>query len=105
MRAPACSTTSSNTWKGFARGDYVYVGAVHYVYGAGARDVLQGGYGQANVRLGFQRDTLSVELFGNNVTDKYAAESTGDPASGGYVYLLRPREVGLELRYAFDRPR
>jgi iron complex outermembrane receptor protein len=95
----------SNTWKGFARGDYVYVGAVHYVYGSGAREILQGGYGQANVRLAFQRDTLSVELFGNNVTDKYAAESTGDPASGGYVYLLRPREVGLELRYAFDRPR
>ena len=96
-----------NTWKGYMRGDYVYVGNVHYVYGQGAtaRNILQGGYGQGNLRLAFQRDALSMELFAHNITDKYAAESTGDPTTGGYVYLLRPREVGLELRYAFDRPR
>ncbi len=97
----------NSTWSGYARGDYVYVGNVHYVYGqgAGANDILQGGYGKANLRLALQRDTLSVEIFGNNITDKRAAEATGDPTQGGYVYLLRPREIGLELRYAFDRPR
>ena len=97
----------NNTWKGYTRGDYVYVGNVHYVFGqgAGANDILQGGYGQANLRFALQHNTLSVEIFGNNITDKRAAEATGDPNSGGYIYLLRPREIGLELRYAFDRPR
>ena len=44
-----------------------------------------------------------MELYCRNITDKYAAEATGDPAQNGLVYLLRPREVGLELRYAFNR--
>ena len=92
-------------WKGYARGDYVYVGNVHYQFGQGAvvSAFLQGGYGQCNLRFGLRRDALSIELFGRNIADKRAAEATGDPASGGYVYLIRPREVGLELRYAFDR--
>ena len=96
-----------NGWGGFARGDYVYVGNVHYQFGqgAGAEAFIQGGYAQGNVRLALQREKLSIEIFGNNITDKRAAEATGDPAQNGYVYLIRPREVGLELRYAFDRAR
>ncbi len=50
-------------------------------------------------------NNLSLELFGNNITDKYAATATGDPTQNGFTYLLRPREIGIELRYAYDRPR
>lgn len=94
-------------WGGYVRGDYVYVGNVHYQFGQGAdtESFVQGGYGQGNFRAALQRDTLSIEIFAQNITDKRAAEATGDPANGGYVYLLRPREVGVELRYSFDRTR
>ena len=97
----------SDRWGGYARADYVYVGNVHYQFGQGAtaNSLLQGGYGQGNLRLALQHEQLSIELFGRNVTDKRAAEATGDPAQGGYVYLLRPREIGVELRYAFTRAR
>lgn len=93
-------------WSGYARADYVFVGDVHYHFGVGtgSTDYLQGGYGQANLRLALQHEQLDIELFGRNVTDKRAAEATNDPSQGGYVYLLRPREVGLELRYSLNRP-
>jgi outer membrane receptor protein involved in Fe transport len=91
------------TWSGYARGDYAYVGEVHYKYGQGASatELVQGGYGLGNLRLALKRDALSVELYCRNVTDKNAAEATGDPSQNGFVYLVRPREVGVELRYAF----
>jgi iron complex outermembrane recepter protein len=93
-------------WTGYARGDYVYVGDIHYLFGQGddATNLLQGGYAQANLRVAFRRANLSLEFFGNNVTDKRAAVATGDPSQGGYTYLLRPREIGIELRYSYDRP-
>jgi iron complex outermembrane receptor protein len=96
----------NSQWTGYVRGDYVYVGDIHYLFGQGddATNILQGGYGQANLRVAFRRANLSLELFGNNVTDKYAAVATGDPSQGGYTYLLRPREIGIELRYSYDRP-
>jgi outer membrane receptor protein involved in Fe transport len=92
-------------WSGYARADYVFVGDVHYHFGVApaATDYLQGGYGQTNLRLALQHERLAIELFGRNVTDKRAAEATNDPSQGAYVYLLRPREVGVELRYSFDR--
>jgi len=97
----------NSRWQGYVRGDYVYVGNVHYQFGqgGGSETFVQGGYGQGNMRIALQRDTLSIELFGRNITDRRAAEATGDPANGGYAYLLRPREVGLELRCSFSRAR
>ena len=99
---------SLNTaWNGYARADYTYVGDVHYVFGLGtaATTYLQGGYGQANLRFSLQNRGLGVDLYARNLTDKRAATSTGDPTQGGYVYMLRPREVGVEVRYSFDSPR
>ena len=95
----------NSAWSGFARADYTYVGNVHYVFGLGAAatNYLQGGYGQTNLRFSLQHGGLGIDLFARNVTDKRAAENTGDPTQGGYIYLLRPREVGIELRYSFDR--
>ena len=97
----------SNTWNGYARADYSYVGDVHYVFGLGtqATTYLQGGYGQADVRLSLQNRQFGVDLYARNLADKRAATTTGDPEQGGYVYMLRPREVGVELRYSFDSPR
>jgi iron complex outermembrane receptor protein len=96
----------SNTWNGYARADYAYVGDVHFVFGTGATATpfLQGGFGQANLRLQLQHQQLGLELFARNLTDKRAAETTGDPTQGAYTYPLRPREVGVEVRYSFDKP-
>lgn len=95
----------NSRWTGFARADYVYVGDVHFLFGSGAAATpsLQGGYGQTNLRLAVQRDRLGIELFGRNITDKRAAESTGDPTQGGYIYMARPREIGVELRYSIEK--
>lgn len=92
-------------WNGYARADYSYVGDVHYIFGIGtaATNYLQGGYGQANLRLSLQHRQFGVDLFARNLTDKRAAENTGDPTQGAYIYMLRPREVGVEVRYSFDR--
>ena len=97
----------SPTWNGYARADYTYVGDVHYIFGvgAGAMPVLQGGYGQANLRLSLQSRGLGADLYVRNLTDKRAATSTDNPTQGGYIFLLRPREIGVELRYSFDSPR
>jgi iron complex outermembrane receptor protein len=95
-----------NSWNGYARADYSYVGDVHYVFGVGttAAPYLQGGYGQTNVRLSLQRQQLGFDIYARNLTDKRAAEATTDPTQGGYTYLLRPREIGVEVRYSFDKP-
>ena len=97
----------STAWNGYARADYAYVGDVHYVFGLGAAatNYLQGGYGQANLRLSLQHQQFGIDLFAKNLTDKRAAENTGDPTQGGFIYMLRPREVGVEVRYSFDRPK
>ncbi len=94
------------SWSGYARADYSYVGDVHFLFGTGAAATtyLQGGFGQANFRLQLQHSAFGVELFARNLTNKRAAENTGDPNQGGYAYMLRPRELGVEVRYSFDKP-
>ena len=51
--------------------------------------------------MGFTRDQLEVDLYGDNLTDKRAVSVTNNPAFGAYQTLIRPRELGVELRYAF----
>jgi outer membrane receptor protein involved in Fe transport len=82
-------------WSGFIRGDYLYVGNVISQYGPISA------YDTANVRLGFQRNDLSLELFGRNVFDERGVLTRGDPALGSHLTLIRPREVGVEARYTF----
>lgn len=95
--------SAGSNWSGYVRGDWVYVGKVHFKFGQGdtANDLVQGGYGQGNLRLAFRREALSLELFCRNLMDKRAAEATGDPAQNNLIYLVRPREIGVELRYGF----
>lgn len=87
-------------WSGFARADYVYVGDV-FVTTAGA-DINQGAYGTGNLRLGLQRENLSIDLYGRNLADKRGVVSTADPRLGGEERITRPRELGIELRYSYQ---
>jgi iron complex outermembrane recepter protein len=87
-------------WAGFARADYVHVGNVRSKFGD-TIVIRHDAFETANVRLGFQRDALAVELFGRNITDERAVLETTNPQFGGNQLLIRPREVGVELRYQF----
>jgi len=89
----------SRAWTAFARGDYVYVGDVLQQFPTGILKV--GGYGQANARLGFIQDKLEVDLYGDNLTDKRGVSVLGNPDFGAYQTLIRPRELGVEVHYAF----
>jgi hypothetical protein len=61
----------------------------------------QESFDTVNLRLAFQRDDLSIELFGRNLADERGVISTGQPSLGAKETLIRPREVGVELRYSF----
>jgi iron complex outermembrane receptor protein len=89
----------NQAWTAFARGDYVYVGDVLQQFDTLV--VENGGYGEANARLAFLHDKFEVDLYGENLTDKRAVSVTGNPAFGGYQTLVRPRELGVEVRYSF----
>jgi outer membrane receptor protein involved in Fe transport len=94
----------NNVWSGFARADYTFVGDVQYKFGQGDSAIIikQPSYGSANLRLGLHRGDFTIELFARNFTDRRAAVFTADPDLGNYQYLLRPREVGGEIRYSFE---
>lgn len=89
-------------WSGFARADYVYTGDVRIKFGRGegAIFVTQDPQSIGNLRLGLQRDSLGIELHGRNITDERGVTSTDDPDMGGTQVLIRPREIGIELRYS-----
>jgi iron complex outermembrane recepter protein len=87
-------------WGGYLRADYVYVGELRLKFAAD--EVLsQASFDTVNLRLAFQRDELSIELFGRNLADERGVITTGQPSLGAKETLIRPREVGVELRYGF----
>ncbi len=87
-------------WSGYVRADYVYVGQMRLKFDVD--EVLsQDSFDTANLRLAFQRDELSIELFGRNLADERGVVTTGQPSIGRQETLIRPREVGVELRYGF----
>jgi iron complex outermembrane receptor protein len=87
-------------WSGYIRADYVYVGELRLKFGVD--EVLsQDSFNTANLRVAFQRDDLSIELFGRNLADERGVIDTGQPSLGAKETLIRPREVGVELRYGF----
>jgi iron complex outermembrane recepter protein len=88
-----------SAWAGFARADYLYVGDVRVKDPLG--DITQDSFTVANLRVGFQKDNLALELFGRNLGDERAVMSTSPRSFGGNQVLLRPREVGVEVRYSF----
>ncbi len=90
-------------WSGFARADYQYVGDIRLIAAALVpRVITQDGYGTGSVRLSFSRDNLALEVFARNVTDERAILGTGHPVFGSDQFLVRPRELGVELRYRYE---
>lgn len=82
--------------------DYMFVGDTRDKLGQdeSARIVEQDSYGTVNLRIGAQRDSLAFALFGRNLTDERAVVNLSDPMVGGFQYLMRPREIGIEVRYS-----
>ena len=89
-------------WSGFARADYIHSGDVLLKYGRNPPTfVTEDAQNLGNVRVGLRRDGLALELFGRNVTDERGVAFTENPSRGGRQVLIRPREVGVEVRYSF----
>jgi len=96
------------SWSGFFRADYVYVGEVKVKFPTPTEDdpfnalvATQDAYDTTNARLSFQRGPLGLDLFGNNLFDERGVVGTQTPTFGGQQFIIRPREVGVELRYSF----
>jgi iron complex outermembrane recepter protein len=97
-----------SVWSGFLRADYVYVGNVRVKFPEptpedpfAATLGTQDAFDTANLRLSFQRDALGVDLFGNNIFDERGVVGTAQPSFGSTQNIVRPREIGVELRYSF----
>ena len=83
-------------WSGYVRGDYTYVGNVISEFGP------IDAFDTTSLRLSFQRSDLALELYGRNVFDERGVLTRQDPAFGAHQTLIRPREVGVEVRYGFN---
>ena len=91
----------------FVRGDYSYVGEYFNSFDEDKLDPNEqasGGYGQLNLKAGFNFDQLSVDIFVNNLTNanEYTwVESFLGDFGFNRAYRLRPRTIGLNLGYTF----
>lgn len=87
----------TGNWSGWARADWAYVGRL--------RSELSGlpidSYDTLNLRVGLVQSNLAIELFGRNLTDEQGVTRIEPLAFGGDYVLIRPREVGIELRYRY----
>ena len=93
-------TISNN--KAFARIDYSYVG--EYFSNFSEMGQNAGNYSMVNVKTGASFDNLNVDLFINNLTNtnKYTwTENFFSQFGFSRAYQLRPRTIGLNLRYRF----
>ena len=63
--------------------------------------LTQDAYDTANLRLSFQRGPLGLDLYGTNLLDDRGVVGTDQPAFGSHQVIVRPREVGIEMRYSF----
>jgi len=91
----------SAAWSGLARVDWAYVGSVEPDLGGGPPVPALASYDTLNLRFGVARDNLAFELFGRNVTDERGVSSVEPFQFGGQETLIRPREVGVEVRYSY----
>jgi iron complex outermembrane receptor protein len=95
-------------WSAFFRADYVYVGDVRVKFPTPTAEdpfaaviLTQDAFDTANARLSFQRGPLGLDLFGSNLFDERGIVNIGQPAFGSRENIIRPRQVGVELRYSF----
>jgi outer membrane receptor protein involved in Fe transport len=90
----------SSAWSGSARADWAYVGSVEPDLGGPPVPELAA-YDTLNLRFGLKRDSLALELFGRNLTDERGVSSVEPYQFGSKESLIRPREVGVEVRYSY----
>lgn len=97
-----------STWSAFFRADYVYVDDVIVKFPTPTEEdpfeailVTQGAFETTNARLSFQRGSLGLDLFGNNLTDERGIVGTQQPLFGSNENIIRPRQIGVEMRYSF----
>jgi iron complex outermembrane receptor protein len=86
----------------FVRADSFYTGKF---YGNLLESPLtvSGDYMKVDARAGLAFQNLSAELFVRNLTDEDAFTWRGlTNSNASYGYRMRPRTVGVELRYSFD---
>ena len=84
---------------GFLRSDLAVVGGFYNnLQQAGTP---AGDYTTLNLAAGMQLYRWEVQLFLHNVTDTDAANWISQFAEYSSAYLLRPRTIGMSLRYAF----
>jgi len=95
-------------------GDLVLSGYLSFFYtdefhitSRGDKDVFQKAYTKVDARIavGSADGVWEVALFGRNLTDEITAhmieDTPGDELSN-WANIDRPRQIGLQLRYAFD---
>ena len=89
----------------FARIDYAYISEYFSVIGSGAGQTPAGGFGQLNLKVGAQFDQVSADIFVDNLTNNDGltwVETAFAGASGvARANQIRPRTIGLNLRYQF----
>ncbi|WP_338426652.1 TonB-dependent receptor [Sphingopyxis kveilinensis] len=88
-------------WEAFIRGDSIYRSTF---YGDLAESPLTkaGGYMKIDLRAGFKREHLKVEIFANNITgvDKYVWRGLTNN-NAGFGYVMRPRTIGARAMIDF----
>jgi len=83
-------------WSGFVRGDYNYVGNVLSQFGR------IDAFDTTSLRVSLQRSDLALELFGRNIFDERGVVTLMETPLGPRQTLIRPREIGVEIRYQFQ---
>ena len=92
----------------FVRVDYSYISEYFStIQGPQSPNIStpSGGFGQIHLKAGMDFDPVSVDIFVNNLTNddgitwvENVAVTTGADSTG---YRIRPRTIGLNLRYEF----
>ena len=94
--------TLNNDWTTFIGGDFSYVGDRVGFFAPTSERTLFPGYGEVDVHGGVTYNSVTANLFVNNVTDKRA------PIAGGMGYFpsfafqyIQPRTIGLNVSKTF----
>ena len=90
----------------FARIDYAYISEYFNSVGSGAGQTPAGGFGQFNLKVGTQFDQISADIFVDNLTNNDGLTWVETVFSGIVTDVtranqIRPRTIGLNLRYQF----
>ena len=89
----------------FARIDYSYISEYFSVIGSGAGETPAGGFGQLNLKVGTQFDQISADIFIDNLTNNdgltWVETAFADASGVARANQIRPRTIGLNLRYQF----